>query len=70
LLRLLERRGFARRASETPLEFAATVRMPALAPAVEEFTRIYASARYGGTPCDTLRLRHLLDQVRGAPRRS
>ena len=70
LLRLLERRGFARRVSETPLEFAATVRVSALAPAVEEFTRIYASARYGGTPCDTLRLRHLLEQIRGAPRRS
>src|SRR6266849_220848 len=70
LLRLLERRGFTRRVSQTPLEFAATVRVPALAPAVEEFTRIYASARYGGIPCDTLRLRHLLEQVRGAPRRS
>jgi hypothetical protein len=45
LLRLLEGRGFARRAAQTPL------------------------ARYGGAPCDTLRLRHLLEQIRGAPRR-
>ncbi|HXN51059.1 MAG TPA: transglutaminaseTgpA domain-containing protein [Candidatus Acidoferrum sp.] len=69
LLRLLERHGFARRAAETPLEFASSVKTPALAPAVREFTSIYGSARYGGAPCDTLRLRHLLEQIRVAPRR-
>jgi hypothetical protein len=68
LLRLLERRGFARRPAETPLEFASQVQTPALAPAVREFTSIYAVARYGGAPCDTLRLRHLLEQIRAAPR--
>ena len=68
LLRLLERHGFARRPAETPLEFASSVKTPALSPAVSEFTRIYASARFGGAPCDTLRLRHLLEQVREAPR--
>jgi hypothetical protein len=69
LLRLLERHGFARRATQTPLEFSLTVQTPALAPAVREFTSIYACARYGGAPCDTLRLRHLLEQIRQAPRR-
>jgi hypothetical protein len=69
LLRLLERHGFARRAAQTPLEFSLTVQTPALAPAVSEFTRIYSNARYGGAPCDTLRLRHLLEQIREAPRR-
>jgi protein-glutamine gamma-glutamyltransferase len=69
LLRLLERHGFARRAAQTPLEFALTIQTPALAPAVREFTSIYACARYGGAPCDTLRLRHLLQQIREAPRR-
>ena len=68
-LRQLERHGFARRAAQTPLEFAVSVRTPALAPAVSEFTRIYSNARYGGAPCDTLRLRHLLEQIREAPRR-
>jgi len=68
LLRLLERRGFTRRATQTPLEFASSVQISALAPAVGEFTRIYASARYGGAPCDTPRLRHLLEQIREAPR--
>ena len=69
LLRLLERHGFARHPAQTPLEFASSVQTPALAPAVSEFTRIYASARFGGTSCDTLRLRHLLEQIREAPRR-
>jgi hypothetical protein len=69
LLRLLERRGFARRPAETPLEFALHVQTPALAPAVREFTSIYAVARYGGAPCDTIRLRHLLEQIRSAPRK-
>ena len=69
LLRLLERHGFARRAAQTPLEFSLMVQTPELAPAVREFTSIYASARYGDTPCDTLRLRHLLEQIRATPRR-
>jgi hypothetical protein len=68
LLRLLERHGFARRPAETPLEFASHVQAPTLGPAVREFTSIYAVARYGGAPCDTLRLRHLLEQIRAAPR--
>jgi len=70
LLRLLERRGFSRQPSETPMEFAANVRTDALAPAVQEFTQIYANARYGGAPCETLRLRNLLEQIRRIPRRA
>jgi transglutaminase-like putative cysteine protease len=69
LLRVLERHGFARRPAQTPLEFASSMKTSTLAPAVSEFTRIYASARFGGTSCDTLRLRHLLEQIREAPRR-
>ena len=66
LLHLLERRGFPRRVSQTPLEFAALVNVPTLSPAVREFTQIYAHARFGGAPCDTLRLRTLLEQVNAA----
>jgi hypothetical protein len=69
LVRLLERRGFTRHLAQTPLEFASSVQTPALAPAVNEFTRVYASARYGGAPCDTPRLRRLLEQIRQAPSR-
>jgi transglutaminase-like putative cysteine protease len=68
LLHLLERRGFTRRASETALEFAAAVSETNLAPAVREFTQLYGDARFGGAPCDALRLRDLLEQVRSARR--
>ena len=68
LLRLLERHGLARRPAETPLEFASSVQTPALATAVREFTSIYASARFSDAPCDTHRLRHLLEHIRDIPR--
>jgi hypothetical protein len=35
---------------------------------VREFTQIYTHARFGGVPCDTLRLRGLLEQVRASRR--
>src|SRR5216683_141197 len=68
LLRVLARRGMARRETQTPLEFAAAVNAPNLAPPVREFTQLYAHARFGDAPCDTTRLRQLLDQVRAALR--
>jgi protein-glutamine gamma-glutamyltransferase len=64
LLRLLEGCGLARGDSQTPLEFAAAVGKQHIGPAVQEFTLVYAHARFGGAPCDTMRLRQLLDQVR------
>jgi len=66
LLYLLERRGFARQPTQTPFEFAAGVSQPRLAPAVYEFTQHYTQARFGGTPCDTIRLRALLEQIRSS----
>ena len=69
LLRLLEIRGFSRAEAQTPREFAASFALqPAIAPAVREFTDLYLQARFGGSPCNTLRLRTLLDAVRSAPR--
>lgn len=69
LLRLLERKGFSRLATQTPREFAASLALqPALAPTVREFTDLYLQARFGGAPCDALRLRTLLEQVRSVPR--
>jgi protein-glutamine gamma-glutamyltransferase len=70
LLRLLEKRGFVRRETQTPREFAASfMETPQpeagkLSPVVREFTEIYAHARFGGAVCDTTRMRHLLTQVR------
>jgi transglutaminase-like putative cysteine protease len=68
LLRTMARRGLMRLDSQTPLEFAASVNAPNLAPPVREFTQLYAHARFGGAPCDTSRLRQLLDQIRGVLR--
>jgi len=68
LLRILARRGLLRVESQTPFEFAAAVNSPNLASPVQEFTQIYAYARFGGAPCDTTRLRQLLDQIRSALR--
>jgi len=66
LLYLLARRGIAREATQTPLEFAAAVSEPRLAPVVQEFTMHYSRARFGGAPCDTMRLRALLEELRSA----
>jgi protein-glutamine gamma-glutamyltransferase len=69
LLRLLEKRGYSRLATQTPLEFASSSRLqPELVPPVREFTQLYTQARFGSRPCDAVRLRSLLYQVRSAPR--
>jgi transglutaminase-like putative cysteine protease len=69
LLRLLQKRGFSRSETQTPREFAASLALQGgLAPAVQEFTDLYAQSRFGGVPCDTFRLRALLERVRSAPR--
>lgn len=69
LVRLLEKRGYSRLDTQTPLEFASSSELqPELVPAVREFTHLYAEARFGDRPCDALRLRSLLQQVRSAPR--
>jgi protein-glutamine gamma-glutamyltransferase len=68
LLRMLGRYGFRRGEAQTPLEFAAAVGEPALAPAVREFTLVYAQARFGGVACDVARLRGLLAQIRSTLR--
>src|ERR1700722_18674920 len=64
LLRVLAKRGFARKETQTALEFAGAVSEPRIALAVREFTQIYAQARFGGAACDTVRLRGLLTQIR------
>jgi transglutaminase-like putative cysteine protease len=67
--RLLAKRGFPRAQTQTPLEFAASVRVqPELALAVGEFTRLYSQARFGGLPCDAMRLKVLLNQIKTTPK--
>ena len=69
LLRVLARRGFTRSEAQTPMEFADSLGLqPGLAPAVREFTDLYAQARFGGVACDAFRLHALLEQIRAVPR--
>ena len=68
LLRMLARRGLTRTKAQTPFEFAAALDAPQLAPAVQEFTRLYTHARFGGAPCNAMRLGQLLEEVRSALR--
>jgi hypothetical protein len=69
LLRHLAKRGYPRKENQTPREFATSLAIqPELEPAVREFTEIYAQARFGEQPCDSFRLRHLLNQIRAVPR--
>jgi protein-glutamine gamma-glutamyltransferase len=69
LLRLLEKRGFARPITQTPLEFAASGGLqPEVAGPLREFTQLYAQARFGDKPCDSFRLRSLMEQIRAVPR--
>jgi len=69
LLRLLEKRGLARPITQTPLEFATSGGLqPELAGPLREFTELYAQARFGDKPCDSFRLRALMEQIRSVPR--
>src|SRR5271157_734386 len=69
LLRILEKRGLARPITQTPLEFATSGGLqPELAGPLREFTNLYGQARFGGKPCDSFRLRSLLEQIRAVPR--
>ena len=69
MLRVLEKRGYARAETQTPGEFAATLSLqPSLRSAVSEFTSLYAEARFGGAICDAFRLRALLEQIRSSVR--
>jgi transglutaminase-like putative cysteine protease len=64
MLRLMGRHGYARNETQTPFEFAAAVKQPALSPLVREFTKHYAAARFGGAACDIPRLQQLLGTIR------
>jgi len=64
MLRLMGRHGYARVETQTPFEFAAAVKKPSLNALVNEFTGIYAAARFGGANCDVSRLQRLLATIR------
>ncbi len=64
LLHLMGRHGYTRNETQTPFEFAAAVKKPALSRMVEEFTLLYAAARFGNAKCDVPRLQQLLGTIR------
>jgi protein-glutamine gamma-glutamyltransferase len=64
MLQVMSRHGYSRNETQTPFEFAADVKAPSLSSLVEEFTLLYASARFGGLTCDVARLQELLGTIR------
>ncbi|MBS1841799.1 MAG: DUF3488 domain-containing protein [Acidobacteria bacterium] len=68
MLRILRKSGFSRAETQTPNEFASEIKETSLARSVQEFTQLYAQARFGGAACDTIRLQELLGQIRATAR--
>ncbi|HEV2288830.1 MAG TPA: DUF3488 and transglutaminase-like domain-containing protein [Candidatus Acidoferrales bacterium] len=69
MLHLLERRGWRKAASLTPLEFAASIPAPEFAGPVAELTEIYQSARFGEHPADAKRVSFLLAALKSLRRK-
>jgi hypothetical protein len=68
MLRLLERRGWKKTASQTPLEFAAAIPAADLAGPVARLTELYQSARFGNHPARVDQMSSLLRLIRNAIR--
>jgi protein-glutamine gamma-glutamyltransferase len=68
MLRLLERRGWRKSPAQTPLEFAASIRVPEFAGPVAELTELYQSARFGTAPADARRVSALLAALKSLRR--
>ena len=68
LLRTLNRRGISRHETQTAFEFEAGLSDARVAPAIREFIGIYGPARFGEAPCNAVRLRELIAEVRAALR--
>jgi transglutaminase-like putative cysteine protease len=65
LLRALSRRGWHKRPTQTPGEFAASIEDPALRTAVKRFTGRYESARFGRSSEDARQLPELYEEIIG-----
>lgn len=64
MLRLLEKRGWKKSPSQTPLEFAAAIPAPNLFAPVAQLTELYQSARFGDHPARIEQMSSLLRSIR------
>jgi transglutaminase-like putative cysteine protease len=65
LLRILRRKGFERRASQTPREFARELSVTPLAGKVGELTELYLLLRFGRGSVSVAHLRRLIEAIEG-----
>jgi protein-glutamine gamma-glutamyltransferase len=64
MLRLLEKSGWKKSPSQTPLEFAAAIPAPDLSAPVARLTEMYQSARFGSHPAPVEQMSSLLRSIR------
>jgi len=64
MLRLLEKRGWKKSPSQTPLEFASAIPAPDLCAPVAQLTDMYQSARFGNHPAPVEQMSSLLRSLR------
>ncbi|HTS11458.1 MAG TPA: DUF3488 and transglutaminase-like domain-containing protein [Candidatus Limnocylindrales bacterium] len=64
MLRLLERRGWKKAASQTAMEFASAIPAPEVAGPVAQFTELYQAARFGDHPAGAEQMSALLRSIR------
>ncbi|HTW24608.1 MAG TPA: DUF4129 domain-containing protein, partial [Candidatus Baltobacteraceae bacterium] len=64
MLRLLEKRGWKKAASQTPLEFAAAIPSADVSAPVARLTEMYQSARFGSHPAPIEQMSSLLRSIR------
>jgi hypothetical protein len=68
MLRLLEKRGWKKSPSQTPLEFASAIPVPELAAPIAQLTDLYQSARFGSHHEPIDQMSSLLRLIRDALR--
>jgi protein-glutamine gamma-glutamyltransferase len=68
MLRLLEKRGWTKPASQTPREFAATIPASNISGLVAQLTELYHSARFGSQPAPAEQMSSLLRTIRDSLR--
>lgn len=64
MLRLLEKRGWRKAPTQTPLEFSAAIPAPEFADPVAQLTEMYQSARFGSHPARTEQMAAMLRSIR------